>query len=103
MKHPVLSLYYDVMIYFYTYFLQICIRWRFWFERKPHQIDRSSDVYGNELGMRVQVSEVALFHILLDLIWKKKYKRQSYDLVLYVMIYRKVLFCIFILAEVFFY
>ena len=71
MKHPVLSLYYDVMIYFYTYFLQICIRWRFWFERKPHQIDRSSDVYGNELGMRVQVSEVALFHILLDLIWKK--------------------------------
>merc|ERR1712141_947210 len=68
MEHPVLSLYDDVMIYFYTYFLQICIRWRFWFERKPHQIDRSSDVYGNELGMRAQVSEVALFHILLDLI-----------------------------------
>ena len=49
-------------------FLQICIRWRFWFVRKPHQIDRSSDVYGNEPEMRVQVSEVALFHILRDLI-----------------------------------
>ena len=55
-------------------YLLICRQWHFWFERKPHPIDRSSDEYENERGKHAQELVALLFHTHHDLICKTQKK-----------------------------